>query len=302
MQAGLVSDVRRRFGPGVSSCITTEPSEATHSARTAIQGGATLILVAGGDGTIQEAVNGFFENGLPLNPCCELGVLSCGTGRGFANSVGLPDSVEEQLARIVVGPVRLLDVGRARYTDADATPAERLFVNECQAGIGTAVVRAVGMGHKRLGGALGFGLAAVWELVRFSCPWLRVRLDEGPEVADRFVGLLAGNGALCGGGMRLTPAASPNDGLLDVVLVRSMSVPLRLWAFPRIYRGQHTRLRQISSHRCRRLTVDADVRVPLEADGELLGWLPCEIDLLPAALRVRGTSLPARSRLEEWSR
>jgi diacylglycerol kinase (ATP) len=147
MQAGLVSDVRRRFGPGVSSCITTEPSEATHSARTAIQGGATLILVAGGDGTIQEAVNGFFENGLPLNPCCELGVLSCGTGRGFANSVGLPDSVEEQLARIVVGPVRLLDVGRARYTDADATPAERLFVNECQAGIGTAVVRAVGMGH-----------------------------------------------------------------------------------------------------------------------------------------------------------
>jgi diacylglycerol kinase (ATP) len=95
--------------------------------------------------------------------------------------------------------------------------------------------------------------------------------------------------------MRLTPGASPDDGVLDVVLIRSMSVPVRLWVFPRVYRGMHARLRQVSSHRCHRLTIDADVRVLLEADGELLGFPPCEIDLLPAALRVRGTDLPARS-------
>jgi YegS/Rv2252/BmrU family lipid kinase len=296
LQARLVGSIQRRFGPDASICITGEPGEATSSARAAIARGATLLLVAGGDGTIQEAVNGFFEDGLPLNPGCELGVLSCGTGRGFAASVGLPDSVEEQLDHIVTGPTRLLDVGRARYANARGQRAERLFVNECQAGIGGAVVRTVGMGHKRLGGAFGFGLAALSELVRSPCPWLRVQLDDGPEIAGPFLGLVAGNGARCGGGMRLTPAATPDDGALDVVLIRAMSVPARLWQFPRIYRGAHTRLRQVSSYRCHRLTIDSDVGVPLEADGELLGFPPCVIDLLPSALRVRGTELPARSR------
>jgi diacylglycerol kinase family enzyme len=189
-------------------------------------------------------------------------------------------------------------VGRVRYSRPDGTVAERLFVNECQAGIGGAVVRAVGMGHKRLGGTLAFGLAAVSELVQCGSAWLRVELDEGRAASDAFLGLVVGNGATCGGGMRLAPDALPDDGLLDLVLIGSMSVPERLWAFPRIYRGLHTRIPEVSAFRCRHLTVEGPRNVPLEADGELLGGLPCEIDVLPGVLRVRGTGLgagPARS-------
>jgi YegS/Rv2252/BmrU family lipid kinase len=295
----LADSIRHRFGEDVHIHVTAGPGDAIGNARTVIRQGASLVLVVGGDGTIQEVVNGFFENGLPLNPACELGVLSCGTGRGFANSVGLPDSLEAQLDGIVNGSPVSLDVGRVRYMYEDGKPAERLFVNECQAGIGGAVVRAVGMGWKRLGGTLAFGLTAVSELVRLECSALGVRLDDGEEITGRFIGVFAGNGALCGGGMRLTPAARPDDGVLDVVLVRSMNVPVRLWVFPRIYRGEHTRLRRVSSHRCRRLRVSlaAEPEGPkpwVEADGELLGFPPYEVDLLPGALRVRGARLPAR--------
>lgn len=291
LRPALARGVEKRFGRDVTTCTTTAPGEATRSARAAIARGASLILVAGGDGTIQEVVNGFFENGVPSNPSCELGVLSCGTGRGFADSVGLPDSLEQQLDRVLAGSVRLLDVGRVRYRGADGRRAERLFVNECQGGIGGAVVRAVGMAHKRLGGTLAFGLAAVSELVRCGCPWLRIELDDGTVISGSFLGLVVGNGARCGGGMRLTPDATPDDGWLDLLLVGSMTVPERLWAFPRIYRGLHTRISGVSTVRCRRVAIDGPADVPLEADGELLGGLPCDIDLLPAALRVRGTGL-----------
>lgn len=288
--------VRRRFGAGATSWTTTAPGDATRRARAAAEDGAELILVAGGDGTIQEVVNGLFENGRPLNPRCELGILSCGTGRGFAGSIGLATSLDEQMERLETDPVRLLDVGRVRYATRDGSVAERLFVNECQGGIGGAVVRAVGMAHKRLGGTLAFGIAAVSELVHCACAALRVELDGKLAASDAFLGLVVGNGARCGGGMRLTPDAVPDDGLLDVVLIGAMTVPARLMAFPRIYRGLHTRIPQVTAFQCRRITVEGAADVPLEADGELLGGLPCEIDVLPGLLRVRGAAPGAAAR------
>jgi len=300
LQPELIRRINQKFGSGVATHVTARPRAATDMARSAIRQGATLLLVVGGDGTIQEAVNGFFEQS---DSTCELGIVSCGTGQGFANSIGLPDSIEAQLDTIANCPAVPLDVGRVRYSDETGKPVERLFVNECQAGIGGAVVRAVGVGRKRLGGTLAFGLTAVSELVRLKCPVLRVQLDDDEEVAGRFIGVFAGNGALCGGGMRLTPDARPDDGILDVVLVRSMSVPVRLWVFPRIYHGEHTRLRQVSSHRCRRLrvslAVESDAPGPwVEADGELLGFPPYEVDLLPGVLRVRGARFQGKAAAE----
>ncbi len=290
LRGSLAREVERHFGV-VSSYVTSAPGEATRSAREAIERGARLVLVAGGDGTIQEAVNGFFDGDRPLNPDCELGVLSCGTGRGLAGSVGLPDSLEEQLERIIAAPVHFLDVGRVRYTTSTGQRGQRLFINECQGALGGAVVRTVGLGHKLLGGSLAFGVAAVSQLLRCRSAWLRVTLDGRTSLEGSFLALMVGNGEQCGGGMKLLPGARPDDGWLDVVLVGALTVPERLVAFPRIYRGLHTTLAQVRAFRCRRLTVEGATNVPLEADGELLGGLPCEIDVLPGVLPMRGTGL-----------
>jgi diacylglycerol kinase (ATP) len=277
--------------------VTTRQGEATQLARDAVRQGASLVVAVGGDGTVQEVANGMLNAG-PVT--CELGIVNCGTGRGLADSLGLPESLDDQLQLICHGNAVPLDVGQVRYTDADGRAAERLFVNECQLGIGGTVVarveaeKAGGEGekrgiipYKRLGGTLAFGLVAVEELVRLRCPELSVQMDDAEPVRDRFLGIMVGNGAKCGGGMCLTPNAMPDDGMLDVVLVREMGVLRRLWVFPKIYKGQHTGVAGISSHRCRRITVTGSDTAALEADGELLGRSPCTIEVLPAALRVK---------------
>jgi diacylglycerol kinase (ATP) len=285
--------------------VTARQGEATELARNAVAHGATMLIVCGGDGTVQEVVNGMLSAGIgPVT--CELGIVNCGTGRGLADSLDLPASLEEQLSLIHSGDVVPLDVGRARYVSANGGSGERFFVNECQLGIGgavvarieadrdhrgeTASVQTAGRGlipYKRLGGTLAFGLVAVEELVRLRCPELTVQIDDDDPIKERFLGIIVGNGAKCGGGMRLTPNALPDDGLFDVVLVREMNVPRRLWAFPKIYKGRHTGVSGITSHRARRITVTGSDSAALEADGELLGASPCTIEVVPAALRVR---------------
>jgi diacylglycerol kinase (ATP) len=239
-----------RLGPAAFH-VTSRRGEATDLARKAVGDGAALLVVCGGDGTIQEVANGMLAAGNG-RVRCELGIVNCGTGRGLADSLGLPAAIEEQLALIYEGDAVPLDVGRVRYFDMDGRRAERLFVNECQLGIGGAVVAKVERGrsatearhgtiaYKQLGGTMAFGLVAVKELVGLRCPELSVQIDDERPVTERFVGIMVGNGAKCGGGMRLTPEARTDDGMLDVVLVREMNVVRRLWVFPRIYRGRHT--------------------------------------------------------------
>ena len=291
LQAAVEESVGARWGK-VDFSVTSRQGEATELARNAVARGANLIIACGGDGTVQEVVNGLLSAGPgPLE--CELGIVNCGTGRGLADSLGLPETLEQQLDLIHGGEAVALDIGRAKYVDGQGQAAERLWVNECQLGIAGAVVERLEAAkggdrtYKRLGGTLAFGLVAVKELVRLRCPELSVQLDDAKPIAGRFLGIMVGNGPKCGGGMRLTPDASPDDGLLDVVLVREMSVPRRLWVFPKIYRGMHTGVEGISSHRCRRITVSGPGRTTVEADGELLGVPPCFIEVLPSALRVR---------------
>jgi diacylglycerol kinase (ATP) len=289
LQAAVERSAGARWGR-VDLNFTSRQGEATELARNAVARGASLIIACGGDGTVQEVVNGMLGAGVaPL--ACELGIVNCGTGRGLADSLDLPETLEQQLNLIHHGEAVALDVGRVKYVNGDGRTAERLFVNECQLGIGGAVVERLearkggDRRFKRLGGTLAFGLVAVRELVRLRSPELVVEFDGGERAEGRFLGVVVGNGAKCGGGMRLTPEAAPDDGALDVVLIREMAVPLRLWTFFKIYKGRHTEVEGISSRRCRKLSVSGVTTV--EADGELLGTPPCTIEVLPGALHVK---------------
>lgn len=291
MQAAVEESVSARWGKADFN-VTSRPGEATELARNAVISGAGLIIACGGDGTVQEVVNGMLSAG-PGPLSCELGIVNFGTGRGLADSLGLPEALYDQLELIGGHDAVALNVGRVKYVDGQGRAAERLWVNECQLGIAGAVVERLeatkggDRPYKRLGGTLAFGMVAVKELIRLRCPELSVQLDDAEPIAGRFLGIMVGNGPICGGGMHLTPDAAPDDGLLDVVLVREMSVPRRLWVFPKIYQGRHTGVAGISSHRCRRITVSGSDLTAVEADGELLGAPPCTIDVLPSALRVR---------------
>ncbi len=266
--------------------ITSGPGDASEAAREALKAGCRLVVAVGGDGTIQEVVNGFFEDGRLVRPAAGLAIISAGAGNGLAQSIGLPDGLDDQCAAAAGRFARKVDIGRAVFNGPGGRPESRYFVNECQAGIGGEVVRRVSSGRKRLGGRLAFGLTTV--AAALSCPnrMLCVTVDGAARSAQDYVGVVVANGSRMAGGMRLAPDASVWDGLFDIVFIHGQTVPERLRNFPKIYTGRHVYSPKFSVVRGRRVMLDSDGRVPFEGDGEFWGRTPCRIEIVPEAIRL----------------
>lgn len=271
--------------------ITQGPGEATRLTRRAIQAGADLIVAAGGDGTIQEVINGFYLNRKLINPDCELGIINLGTGQGFAHSLRLPESIKEQAELLNESGALPVDVGCVVYQDDRGKERERLFMNECQAGIGGDVVARVGKKYKIWGGTVAFGLAAVQEILFGRSYPVRIQIGRHKPIETELIGLVAGNGSRMGGGMQLTPGARPDDGLFDILLIHHMPIFKKLFHFTRIYSGKHLRSKYFVLRQGSHIRMDASEPVRIEADGELLGWLPAEITLLPEPLFIKSNLL-----------
>ena len=286
-QAEILALCDRHLGREYTLCVTREPGEATASARAAVSQGAELVVAVGGDGTIQEVVNGFFADGRPLNPDCALGIIDAGTGHGFAQSLRLPGEVVSQIELIAGRTSRMVDVGRASYADGGGRHKERYFVNECQAGIGGEVVKKVGAKNKRLGGRLAFGMSTLAAALRYPNQVVTVQVDERGPRTQKLIGVVMANGGFMAGGMKLAPGARLGDGLLDILLIHEQSLAERFRNFPRIYSGTHIDLPKFGLVQGRRIILSSPESVPFEADGELWGFLPCRVEVLPAVLRVK---------------
>ena len=283
----ILAALRKSLGVGYTFYLTRKPLDATAIARDAILDGAELVVAVGGDGTIQEVVNGFFIDGRIISPDCQLGIISTGTGQGFAQSLGLPADIESQCEIIASGEARRLDIGRAFFANGNGEPGFRYFVNECQAGIGGVVVENVRSQHKRLGGTLAFGLKTLTAAMSFPEPEITVSIDGGPGHPGKFIGIVAANGNSMAGGMRLTPRADVGDGLFDFLFIEEQTLLERLHNFPKIYSGRHLGSPKFNYLQGKTLSLASKQKVLFEADGELLGCLPCDIRICPAVLPVR---------------
>lgn len=283
----ILNYLDKYFGKKYSRCVTQKPLDAKFSAEQAIMDGCELIIAVGGDGTIQETVNGFFADGLPINPDCHLGIINCGTGQGFVRSLGLPPGPDRQLDIASRGKSRPIDIGKIVFSTGNGEQKERYFVNECQAGIGGAVVKSVQSKLKRLGGRLAFGLSSLSKIFSYPNRVITVEIDKKPGITQQFIGVVMANGSSMAGGMSLTPGAKVDDSLLDILLMKGQSIPQRLRNFPAIYSGKHIALPKFNCCRGKSIKLYSMEPVLVEADGELLGFLPCKVEVLPAALKVK---------------
>lgn len=283
----IVKVLDDHFGRSYSLDITRKPGEASLFARQAVRNGSRLVVAVGGDGTIQEVVNGFFRDGKAINFDCELGIINCGTGGGFCQSLGLPGKLEMQLKVLMNGNRRLVDIGRAIFYSPEGLLQERLFLNECQAGIGAAVVQSVQSRHKRLGGLAAFGLAALEKAIRHPARQIKVTVADKLLSTGPLIGIVIANGRYAGGGMSLAPKARPDDGLLDILLIHDQPLVRRLWNFPKIYSGRHIACPEFTYSQATHVLMESEESSRVEADGELIGCLPCRVDVIPSALKVK---------------
>lgn len=283
------SRLRAILGP-FTAVVTAARGDATARVRAAVQAGARRIVVIGGDGTLNEAVNGLFDaGGVPIDPEVGFGFVPCGTGADFARTVGLVaggDAAAAAFAALRDGRERRIDVGRARFGGG-----VRMFVNVAGCGLAGDVVRVADRmsALRRLGPRPLFLAATLAALARYRpCP-VRVTIDGAVTEIDDLATLAVANGRCFGGGMQVAPDAQPDDGRLDVVVVRGARQPLSLLLrLPRVYDGSHVHLQIVSIVRARRVDVEplgAGVAT-LDLDGESPGAIPVSFDVLPAALRL----------------
>lgn len=261
---------------------TEGPGDAVIKTRQAITSGRNLIVAVGGDGTINEVVNGFHNNGSVINSECRLAVINSGTGQGFAQSLGLPKNIQQQFRGIKKLQAEKTDIGRIIFCSGKHS----YFINEFQTGIGGAVVNSVRAGHKRLTGSYTFGFVVLKVIKNFHPGYYSLQLDNGLKINDEFTGIVISNGNYTGGGMQLTPEAILNDGYLDVLLIPALTRKEMLAVFPLIYTGQHLKDKRFQYYKIKSLTFAAADIVKSEADGEIINELPLKAEVMPSSLNI----------------
>ena len=268
---------------------TTCRGDATDLSRRILKEDAARIVAVGGDGHLNEVLNGFIENDLPVNAESRLSFVMTGTGCDFQRSLGISGKWQNAVAELKDAKVRKIDVGKVTYTAADKTQKIRYFDNIASFGLSGAVDHC--LEHSRLRNYLGGSPLFLWATIKtvFTHPnqSIRFRINDGPEeeICSR-LGLLA-NGRYFGGAMHAAPEAELDDGLLDLLMLKEISVAKFLWHLPKIYKGTHLKIPEIFFQKVRKFTAESSEQVILDIDGESPGYLAATFEVLPKILNLQ---------------
>ncbi|HEX7835579.1 MAG TPA: YegS/Rv2252/BmrU family lipid kinase [Pseudolysinimonas sp.] len=262
----------------------TEPSwvELLESARAAVKTRPDALIVVGGDGIVNLGANLVAGTKVPL------GIIPSGTGNDMARVLNIPhDNTEaaiQVLAEALQNGPRTIDAARISYVD-DATgePAQRWFLCALSAGF-DAIVNERANNMRNPKGPSRYILALMVELTKLRPIKYKITLDgRVTETEGALVSI--GNGVSLGGGMKITPNAKVDDGLLDVLIVKPLGRVAFMRIFPRVFRGEHLSDRRVSIQQAKHIRIEAENMVAY-GDGERIGPLPIDVEVVPGAVRV----------------
>ncbi|HHP7236987.1 diacylglycerol/lipid kinase family protein [Longibacter sp.] len=275
-------------GPAAALISWTQgPGHATRLTRRALRQGIRQIIVLGGDGTLNEVVNGFFDADEPIAPDASLLPLGGGTGSDFLRTLReLPDRPTGN-AGTDVHPVDLM---RVSYTNVHGDVRTRYAINIASMGLGGLVVRRVQSVEQRrfIGGTVAYFAAIIRCLQDYEHDDVRVIADGTDTGVHRVRNIAVANARYFGGGLQIAPHAVVDDGVLDVVLLDNVPFRRLLRDARRIYAGEHTGLPYIRPLRARSLTIVPTGTNPvfLEMDGDPVGQLPATFQVIPDAVNI----------------
>ena len=266
----------RAAGLPIDMVLSNRPGHGIELTRRAVVQGYTTIIAAGGDGTINEVVNGLMlASSGPA--ACRLGLLPLGTANDLAYTLGLPTDIEAACRRIAAGQARPIDVGVVNG---------RYFINNAAVGLEPMVTIAQ---HRMrwLKGTGRYVVAALKTIAQAQSWDMRLEWDTGSYAGPMLL-VSVGNGRRTGGAFYLTPQASPDDGQFDFVYGARMSRLKMLALLPKLFNGSHLGHPLVGYHRTRQLAITASPATPIQADGEVFETAATRItyQILPGVLRV----------------
>ena len=269
--------------------MTQGPGDATRLTRDALKAGAERVVAIGGDGTINEVVNGFFEDGVAVAPEASFALVPFGTGGDFKRTLGIPVRIDEAAAVIAANKRRRIDVGRLELTASDGGRVTRMFANIASFGVSGVVDRLVNESGKKLGGRLSFMLATARATLSYTNQRVQLVFDGKDRVEATINTVAVANGRYFGGGMHVAPHAELDDGAFDVISIGDLTFGEIVRSGRKLYAGTHLAMDKVSSRRARVVEaepIDPGAVVELDVDGEAPGRLPARFEIVPSALWV----------------
>ncbi len=272
---------RKYAGQGLETSVTAGPRDATRIAKEAAEQGFERIVAVGGDGTLTEVADGIQQASSPTT----LAFVPTGAGCDFRRTAGIPQDVMAAAELALHGLAEPADIG---------TMSGTTFLNVAGVGFDAEVAAEDERlrNRYRATGTVPYIRAVLHELWSYRPREMRIVAD-GVSYEGRFLLVAVGNAQYYGGGMRIVPTASLQDGMLDVLMAGDYNVPETLALLPRVYSGGHVTSKKIRIVRCRNLSIEATPEASVHRDGELGGRTPVEFGVIPHALNLVYGPTPA---------
>lgn len=268
--------------------FTKNRKHAIELTENAIGEGYKKILVVGGDGTLNEVVNGVFrQKRYPVKDII-LGMIPVGTGNDWGRMYDLPKKYKKAIEVVKKGHVFTQDVGHIHF-DSDEGQEERYFVNVSGMGYDALVaLKTNRMKDKGRGGTLAYLLNIFTGLFQYRNTYFNIKIDDEEVFKGKVLSMNLGICKYNGGGLMQVPDAIPDDGLLDITVIKGISKFKIVKNVAKLYDGSFTRLNFVEQFRGSSCTIISKPKgvVLLEADGESLGHSPLRFKVIPRALNV----------------
>jgi len=247
---------------------TTQPGEATDIAASSVNKFKTIIAV-GGDGTLQEVINGLMKSDV------NVGIIPVGTGNDFIKVVDIPAQPDEALNIVISGNTKMIDTGRIN---------NRIFINAVGIGFDAWAVHE-SLKIKKLRGHAVYLYAILKTILTYKAPVMEVRYND-KTITEKLLLTAIGNGTFVGGGIKMTPYAKIDDGLLDLTIIQDVNKFKMLQNLAKTYSGEHVNMPQVTVDTTKSIVIKSEDELAVHADGELIGCnlKEVEINILPKAI------------------
>lgn len=269
---------------GQTSCA----GEGILLAKKAVNQGYTQIVSVGGDGTLNEVVNGLMQAPEALRKKVSLSLFPLGSGDDFAKSILWPKDFEERLRLIAQNKYEAKDVGLVHFQDKKGKKLSRHFINIADFGMGGEVVARVNKASKLLGGKLTYLISTLETILSFKPFALDVKIEGRKKSFSQVVLAIVANGSYFGGGLCVAPEASLEDGLFEILIVEKMPALDFIKLLPQLYLRRSFSAPGIHRFKASLFSASSPQgpKILLDCDGEQPGTLAASFELIPQALQV----------------
>lgn len=285
----LISQLLVQNGFVFDAVFTERAFQAIEIVRTLVkEKGYQRIIAVGGDGTLNEVVNGIFQQDRYATSEITLGMITVGTGNDWGRMYEFPKKYEKAIRILANGKTFLQDVGKVQYR-YDSADKSRYFINMAGMGYDALVAKKTNlMKAKGRGGTIAYLFNLITGLVQYQNTHLNIVIDGKEEINDKVFSLSIGICRYNGGGMMQLPFAIPDDGLFDITVIRKTTRLRVIRNIKNLYDGTFVKLPEVKTFTGKTISITSTPRhsIYLETDGESLGHSPLDFELVPKAIRL----------------